>query len=69
VAEHRRRRNWTNTGHNKGNWTRGQVSHLGAELGEAWGGPASWMVGNTGAGLRRRLAATAERERERGCAK
>jgi hypothetical protein len=25
-----------NTGHNKGNWARGRVSHLGAELGEAW---------------------------------
>jgi hypothetical protein len=24
-----------NTGHNKGNWARGRVSHLGAELGEA----------------------------------
>jgi hypothetical protein len=27
-----------NTGHNKGNWARGRVSHLGAELGEAWSG-------------------------------
>jgi hypothetical protein len=38
VTEHRRGRNWTNTGHNKRNWARGWVSHLGAELGEAWGG-------------------------------
>jgi hypothetical protein len=36
VAEHRRRRNWPNTGRNKGNWAWGRVSHLGAELGEAW---------------------------------
>jgi hypothetical protein len=35
-AEHRRRRNWKNIEHNKGNWARGRVSHLGAELGEAW---------------------------------
>jgi hypothetical protein len=28
VAEHRRRRNWTNTGCNKRNWARGRVSHL-----------------------------------------
>jgi hypothetical protein len=33
-----RRQNWTNTGHNKGNWAQGRVSHLGAELGEAWRG-------------------------------
>jgi hypothetical protein len=38
AVEHRRRRNWTNTWHNKGNWARGRVSHLGAELGEAWRG-------------------------------
>jgi hypothetical protein len=43
-VEHRRRRNWTNTGRNKGNWARGRVSHLGAELGEAWSGlrQAGW---------------------------
>jgi hypothetical protein len=38
VAEHRRRRNWLSTGRNKGNWAWGRVSHLEAELGEAWGG-------------------------------
>jgi hypothetical protein len=38
AVEHRRRRNWTNTGRNKGNWARGRVSHHGAELGEAWVG-------------------------------
>jgi hypothetical protein len=38
TVEHWRRQNWTNTGRNKGNWARGVVSHLGAELGEAWGG-------------------------------
>jgi hypothetical protein len=38
AAEHQRRRNWTNTGRNKGNWARGRMSHLGVELGEAWGG-------------------------------
>jgi hypothetical protein len=31
--------------------------------------PASWMVENAGAGLRRRLAARAERERGQSCAK
>jgi hypothetical protein len=31
-------RNWTNTWHNKGNWARGRVSHLEAELGEALSG-------------------------------
>jgi hypothetical protein len=37
-----------NTGRNKGNWAREQVSHLGAELGEAWRGlrragwPGTW---------------------------
>jgi hypothetical protein len=35
AVEHQRRQNWTNTGHNKGNWAWGQVSHLGAELREA----------------------------------
>jgi hypothetical protein len=38
AAEHRRRRNWPSPGHNKGNWAWGWVSHLGAELGEAWSG-------------------------------
>jgi hypothetical protein len=38
AAEHRRRQNWPNTGRNKGNWAGRRVSHLGAELGEAWGG-------------------------------
>jgi hypothetical protein len=28
-------KNWTNKGLNKGNWARGRVSHLGADLGEA----------------------------------
>jgi hypothetical protein len=32
------KRNWPNTGHNRGNWARGRVSHIGAELGEAWSG-------------------------------
>jgi hypothetical protein len=31
--------------------------------------PASWMAGEAGAGLRRRLAARAERERGQSCAK
>jgi hypothetical protein len=45
MAEHRRRRNWPNTGRNRGNWAWGQVSHLGAELGEAWSGlrRAGWL--------------------------
>jgi hypothetical protein len=38
AVEHRRKQNWTNTGRNKGNWARGRVYHLGAELGEAWRG-------------------------------
>jgi hypothetical protein len=38
MAEHRRKQNWPNIGRNKGNWARGWVSHLGAELGEAWSG-------------------------------
>jgi hypothetical protein len=41
--------------------------------GGAWGGlarsPASWMVGNAGSGLQRRLAAREERERGRSYAK
>jgi hypothetical protein len=40
--------------------------------GGAWGGlersPASWMAGNVGTGIQRRLAARTERERGRGCA-
>jgi hypothetical protein len=43
AAEHRRRRNWPSTGRNKGNWARGRVSHLGAELGEGWSG--LWQAG------------------------
>jgi hypothetical protein len=31
--------------------------------------PASWLAGNTSAGLQRRLAARTERERGRGCVK
>jgi hypothetical protein len=48
AAEHRRCQNWPSTGRNNGNWARGQVSHLGAELGEAWsslrrgGWPGTW---------------------------
>jgi hypothetical protein len=38
VAEHRRRQNWPSTRRNKGSWARERVSHLGAELGEAWSG-------------------------------
>jgi hypothetical protein len=38
TAEHRRRRKWPNIGRNRGKWARGRVSHLGADLGEAWSG-------------------------------
>jgi hypothetical protein len=38
VAEHRRRRTWPSIGRNRENWAWGRVSHLGAELGEAWSG-------------------------------
>jgi hypothetical protein len=35
-----------NSGHNKGNWARGRVSHLGAELEEAW--RDLWQAGWSG---------------------
>jgi hypothetical protein len=45
------------------------VSPRGGARGGLARSPASWMVGNTGMGLRRRLAARAKRERGRCCAK
>jgi hypothetical protein len=45
------------------------VSPRGGARGGLEQSPASWMAGNADAGLRRLLAASAERERERGCAK
>jgi hypothetical protein len=61
VVEHRRRRNWMNIGRNKGNWARGRVSHLEAELGKAWRGPrrAGWP------GMRARVSGGESRARER----
>jgi hypothetical protein len=45
------------------------VSPRGGARGGLERSPASWMARNAGAGLRRRLAARAERERGRSCVK
>jgi hypothetical protein len=45
------------------------VSPQGGARGGLERSPASWMVEDVGAGLRRLLAARVERERGRGCAK
>jgi hypothetical protein len=45
------------------------VSPRGGARGGSERSPASWMVGDASAGLRRRLAARAEHERGRGCVK
>jgi hypothetical protein len=45
MAEHRRGRNWTNTGRNKRNWARGWVSHLEVELGAVSGELDGWEHG------------------------
>jgi hypothetical protein len=61
LAKHRARLGKLSTG-------RG-VSPRGGARGGLARSPASWMVGNAGAGLQRCLAARAERERGRSCAK
>jgi hypothetical protein len=45
------------------------VSPQGGARGGLERSPASWIAGNAGTGLRRRLAERAERERGQGCAK
>jgi hypothetical protein len=55
------RQNWPNTGRNRENWARGRVSHLGAELGEAWSG--LWRAGWPG--TRARVSGGEDRARER----
>jgi hypothetical protein len=61
LAEHRAESGKLGTG--KG------VSPQGGARGGLVRSLASWIVGNAGAGLRRRLAARAERERGQSCAK
>jgi hypothetical protein len=61
LAEHRAQTGKLGTGTG--------VSPRGGARGGLEQSPASWMAGNAGAGLRRRLAVWAKRERGRSCAK